>query len=82
MSYATGGDTPTSKFFINCLADPAEKVADELVPQVRRIAQEQQAPGSGKSQYVRYLTKVKAYGLIFNRLLFGKRKSRFIPEDA
>lgn len=78
----TGNDTPTAKFFINCLAEPAETVADELVPKVRKVAQDMKAPGSGKSQYIRYLTKFKAYSQILGRLVLGRRKSKYVPEDA
>ena len=76
-----GGDTRVAKFFINCLADPAETVAKELVPKLRKIAIEMEAPGSSKSNYVRYLTKVKAYRQILGRLFLGLRKDRFITEQ-
>lgn len=36
----TGADTPTAKFFINCLAEPPEEVAQFLVPRIRKVPQE------------------------------------------
>lgn len=76
-----GGDTPTAKFFINCLADEPETVATTLVPQIRKVCLDAQASGAVKPAYIRYLTKPKAYSQIFGRLLFGQRKSRFFAED-
>eukprot|EP00983_Pelagomonas_calceolata_P088166 1157129-Pelagomonas_calceolata.AAC.5 len=35
-----GADTPTAKFFINCLAEEAAFVAKDLVPRVRRVPME------------------------------------------
>ncbi len=40
-----GADTPTAKFFINCLAEPAEEAAGFLVPRVRKVPQEAKALG-------------------------------------
>jgi chlorophyll(ide) b reductase len=62
------------------LADPPEVVAKLLVPQIRKVALDMELPGSGKPQYIRYLTKLKAYSQIFQRLLFGQRKNRFLEE--
>ena len=76
-----GGDTPTAKFFINCLAEPPEVVASYLVPRMRKLAEDMRTPGSGKTSYIRYLTKGKAYGQILARLLLGRRKNRFLKED-
>ena len=39
-SLCTGADTPTAKFFINCLAEPPEEVAHFLVPRIRKVPQE------------------------------------------
>ncbi len=36
----SGADTPTAKFFINCLAEEADFVAKDLVPRVRRVPME------------------------------------------
>lgn len=82
VPFLAGNDTPTAKFFINCLAENADTVADELVPKVRKVALDMKTPGSGKPQYIRYLTKIKAYRQIFGRLLFGQRKSRYVSEEA
>lgn len=77
-----GADTPVAKFFINCLAERPETVAQELVPQIRAV------PAAGKGllgdvpgQYIRFLTKPKAYGQILTRLATGARKNRFVSED-
>ena len=46
----TGADTPTAKFFINCLAEPAEEVAQYLVPRIRKVPQEARSIGGSMSQ--------------------------------
>ncbi|KAG5554098.1 hypothetical protein RHGRI_011839 [Rhododendron griersonianum] len=51
-----------AKFFINVLAEPAEVVAESLVPSIRSIP----ANGSTKSTYIRFLTGLKAYSQIFS----------------
>ena len=77
-----GANTPTAKFFINCLAEPAEEVAQFLVPRVRRVPQESKALGGGISpQYIRFLTPVKAYSQIAARLVLGQRKGRYVEES-
>ena len=45
-----GADTPTAKFFINCLAEPAEEVAQYLVPRIRKVPQEARSIGGSMSQ--------------------------------
>ena len=45
-----GADTPTAKFFINCLAEPAEEVAQYLVPRIRKVPQEARLLGGSMSQ--------------------------------
>lgn len=79
-----GADNRASKFFINCLAETPESVAKFLVPRMRQV------PGDFKKspiaallggQYIRFLTKPKAYGQIFKRLLAGERKNRFVDEE-
>ena len=45
-----GADTPTAKFFINCLAEPAEEVAQYLVPRIRKVPQEARSLGGSMSQ--------------------------------
>lgn len=78
-----GVDTKVAKFFINCLAEPAETVADYLVPRIRKAPQEyRSAFGSIKEGlYIRFLSKSKAYSQIALRLLFGQRKNRFVQEE-
>jgi chlorophyll(ide) b reductase len=73
----SGSDTRQAKFFINVLAEPAETVAEYLVPRVRKIVGE----NKNNSTYTRYLTGFKAYTQILARLLFKARKDRFVPED-
>jgi hypothetical protein len=53
----TGGDTRVAKFFINALAEPADKVAQYLVPRIRLIANDRKS----NSTYTRFLTGFKAY---------------------
>ncbi len=45
-----GADTPTAKFFINCLAEPPEEVARYLVPRIRKVPQEMRSIGGGIGQ--------------------------------
>ncbi|XP_027355006.1 chlorophyll(ide) b reductase NOL, chloroplastic isoform X3 [Abrus precatorius] len=73
----SGGNTKQAKFFINVLAEPAEVVAEYLVPNIRSIP----ANGSMKPTYIRFLTGLKAYSQIFSRLAFGARRNRYILED-
>ena len=79
-----GVDTPAARFFINCLAEPAEVVAEYLVPRIRKAPQESRGFGGKLSRglYIRYLSKPKAYGQIAMRLLFGQRKNRFMQEES
>ncbi|OMP08436.1 Short-chain dehydrogenase/reductase SDR [Corchorus olitorius] len=58
----SGATTKQAKFFINVLAEPAEVVAEYLVPNIRSI------PGNGswKPTYIRFLTGLKAYSQIFS----------------
>ncbi|KAI4332829.1 hypothetical protein L6164_017706 [Bauhinia variegata] len=73
----SGATTKQAKFFINILAEPAEVVAEYLVPNIRSI------PGNGsrKPTYIRFLTGLKAYSQIFSRLAFGARRNRYVIED-
>ncbi|KNA18128.1 hypothetical protein SOVF_073530 [Spinacia oleracea] len=73
----SGATTKQAKFFINVLAEPAEVVAEYLVPNVRSVA----GSGSTKPTYVRFLTGLKAYTQIFSRIVFGARRNRFVVED-
>ncbi|KAH9769302.1 chlorophyll(ide) b reductase NOL [Citrus sinensis] len=73
----SGATTKQAKFFINVLAEPADVVAECLVPKIRSIA----ASGSTKPTYLRFLTGVKAYSQIFSRIAFGARRNRYILED-
>lgn len=77
-----GADTPTAKFFINCLAEEAAFVAKDLVPRVRRVPMEAANSRTGRMEpaYIRALTQVKAFTQIFKRLLLGDRKNRFVQE--
>ncbi|KAF5729374.1 chlorophyll(ide) b reductase NOL chloroplastic isoform X1 [Tripterygium wilfordii] len=73
----SGANTKQAKFFINVLAEPAEVVAEYLVPNIRSIP----ANGSMKATYIRFLTGIKAYSQIFSRLAFGARRNRYVLED-
>ncbi|CAI5525311.1 unnamed protein product [Closterium sp. Naga37s-1] len=73
----SGANTPQAKFFINALAEPAEEVAQFLVPRVREVP----ASRSNTSTYIKFLTKPKAFSQIFQRALFGQRKNRYVKED-
>ncbi|XP_047938864.1 chlorophyll(ide) b reductase NOL, chloroplastic isoform X1 [Salvia hispanica] len=74
----SGANTKQAKFFINVLAEPAEKqVAEYLVPNIRSIP----TNGSGRPTYIRFLTGLKAYSQIFSRLAFGARRNRYFLED-
>ncbi|KAK4836714.1 hypothetical protein QYF36_026768 [Acer negundo] len=73
----SGATTKQAKFFINVLAEPAEVVAEYLVPRIRSIP----ANGSTKPTYLRFLTGIKAYSQIFSRLAFGARRNRYVLED-
>ncbi|KAL0289637.1 UNVERIFIED_CONTAM: Chlorophyll(ide) b reductase NOL, chloroplastic [Sesamum angustifolium] len=58
----SGANTKQAKFFINVLAEPAEVVAQYLVPNIRAIP----TNGSGRPTYIRFLTGLKAYSQIFS----------------
>ncbi|KAJ4720508.1 putative Chlorophyll(Ide) B reductase [Melia azedarach] len=73
----SGATTKQAKFFINVLAEPAEVVADYLVPKIRSIP----ANGSTKPTYLRFLTGLRAYSQIFSRFAFGARRNRYMLED-
>ncbi|KAF4384742.1 hypothetical protein CsatB_011087 [Cannabis sativa] len=73
----SGATTKQAKFFINVLAEPAEVVAEYLVPNIRSII----ANGSMKPTYIRFLTGLKAYSQIFSRFAFGARRNRYVLED-
>ncbi|KAK3228617.1 hypothetical protein Dsin_000498 [Dipteronia sinensis] len=73
----SGATTKQAKFFINVLAEPAEVVAEYLVPRIRSIP----ANGSSRPTYLRFLTGIKAYSQIFSRLAFGARRNRHVLED-
>jgi chlorophyll(ide) b reductase len=83
FGWHAGADTPTAKFFINCLAEPPEEVAAFLVPRIQRVPLDARTLGGMVAQgtYIKYLTKGKAYGQILARLLTGARKNRFVEED-
>jgi chlorophyll(ide) b reductase len=73
----SGADTAQAKFFINCMAESADTVADYLVPKIRDVPKKR---SSGSN--IRFLTPVKAYSNIFARLLLGRHKGRYVPEDS
>lgn len=79
----SGADNPQSKWFINCLAETPDTVADFLVPRIRDIPSKRPLPGQGPTtgQYIKFLTQTKAYSRIFARLLRGQNKGRFVAED-
>ncbi|PHU09283.1 Chlorophyll(ide) b reductase NOL, chloroplastic, partial [Capsicum chinense] len=58
----SGANTKQAKFFINILAEPADVVAEYLVPNIRSIP----TNGSTKATYIRFLTGLKAYSQIFS----------------
>lgn len=78
-----GADNAVSKFFINALAEEPATVAAALVPRMRAVPEEARSPLGAiiGGQYIRFLTKPKAYGQIFKRLLAGERKNKFVSED-
>ncbi|XP_062175124.1 chlorophyll(ide) b reductase NOL, chloroplastic isoform X4 [Alnus glutinosa] len=73
----SGANTKQAKFFINILAEPAEVVAEYLVPNIRSVP----ASGSTKPTYIRFLTGIKAYWQIFSRFAFSARRNRYLLED-
>ena len=78
----SGADTPTAKFFINCMAETPETVADYLVPLVRAVPQQPAFRGKVPSgSYIKFLTQTKALGNIALRLTTGRHKNRYVPED-
>lgn len=78
-----GADNLASKWFINCLAEEPATVAANLVPRMRNIPSLAATPVGRLlgGQYIRFLTKPKAYGQIFKKLLAGERKNRFVVEE-
>ncbi|KAF5952439.1 hypothetical protein HYC85_010383 [Camellia sinensis] len=73
----SGASTKQAKFFINVLAEPAEVVAEYLVPNIRSVP----ANGLSKPTYIRFLTGLKAFSQIFSRFAFGARRNRYLLED-
>ena len=49
-SSTAGSDTPTARFFINCLAETPETVAEHLVPRIRAVPRDSRTLGGGISQ--------------------------------
>lgn len=81
-----GTNTPVAKWFVNCLAEEPETVAQFLVPRIRGVPEASRSllpwdEGVGRPQYIRFLTQQKAYSQIFARLLTGARKNRFVSEE-
>lgn len=78
----SGANTPTAKFFINCLAEPPDIPAKDLVPKIRRVPKEARGLfGLSQNLALEYLTTTKAFTQIFKRLASGERKGRYVPED-
>ncbi|XP_031475805.1 chlorophyll(ide) b reductase NOL, chloroplastic isoform X2 [Nymphaea colorata] len=73
----SGALTKQAKFFINVLAEPADVVAEYLVPCIRAVP----LNGSTRPTYIRFLTGLKAYSQIFSRIAFGARRNRYMLED-
>lgn len=80
-----GADNKVSKFFINCLAERPETVAQDLVPRIRAVpAAQERNPFTRfacSDEYIRFLTKPKAYAQILRRVVTGDRKNRFVAEE-
>lgn len=83
-----GADNMASRWFINCLAERPEDVASWMVPRIREAAAADPSSMIGRmrtmlgiGEYIRFLTKFKAYRQIFERLVLGKRKDRFVIEE-
>ena len=79
-----GADNRVSKFFINCLAETPETVAEFLVPRMRSVpgqSAQLPIPNSFYGNYIRFLTPFKAYSQIALRIITGRRKNRFVQED-
>ena len=53
-----GSDTPTARFFINCLAETPETVAEHLVPRIRAVPRDSRTLGGGISQARCYIGSV------------------------
>lgn len=78
----SGSDTSQAKFFINCLAETPDVVANYLVPKIREVPEKKSIGGSSTTgTYIKFLTPVKAYSAIFSRLVMGKNKNRFVTEE-
>jgi len=80
-----GGDNRFSRLMINCLAETPEDVASFLVPKMREVPgrwkERGWLPRVVQGEYIRFLTKGKAYGQILRRLVLGERKDRFVVEE-
>ncbi|KAL6785448.1 NOL1 [Auxenochlorella protothecoides x Auxenochlorella symbiontica] len=76
-----GADTRVARFFINVLAETPETVAANLVPRLRQVVEGSRGVLGSRPQYIRYLTKPKAYGQILMRLLAKQRKNKFVEEE-
>lgn len=79
----SGADTPTAKFFINCLAEAPNDVADFLVPRIREVplTSVNTLTSAVQPTYIKFLTPSKAYSNIFKRLVLGERKNRWVSEE-
>ncbi|PSC76397.1 chlorophyll(ide) b reductase chloroplastic isoform X2 [Micractinium conductrix] len=79
-----GTNSKVAKFFVNCLAEEPETVAEFLVPRIRQVPEASKAllgDGVGSSQYIRFLNQAKAYSQILGRIFGGARKNRFVQEE-
>lgn len=71
---------PQGRWFINALSELPEDVADVIAPMVLELAASPRRAGEA-SRTVRVLTPQVALQRILARLLLGKNKGRWYPED-
>jgi len=69
------------KFIINCLAEPAPDVAEQLVKGARVVPIKFEKEGLD-GQKVPFLTPDKVLGKFAARVFTGKNKGRWVPEDT
>ncbi len=71
---------PQGRFFINALSEPAEDVAALIVPIVQEVAAQPRRAGEA-SRTLRVLTPMVAAQRMLARMLTGKNKGRWYPEE-
>lgn len=67
--HAQAATTPSSRRFINILAEPPAEVAAWLVPRIKAA--------TGNGRYIKYLTP---RGVVWRLLTAGRRRNRFLDE--